>query len=91
MTGFVLVMWAIWGVLVLALLALKIYTGRLSRDEDDQLALADSSNRLKDEQAAIVAKVKKVQPLRTASMWLAAAATVFVIGYYAVDVVGQFK
>jgi hypothetical protein len=84
-------MWAIWGVLVLALLALKIYTGRLSRDEDDQLVLADSSDRLKDEQASIVAKVKKVQPLRKASLWLTVAATVFVIGYYAVDVAGQFK
>ena len=91
MTGFVLVMWAVWGVLVLILLALKIYTGRLSRDEDDQLALADSSDHLLTEQAAIVAKVKKVQPLRLASMWLTVAATVFVIGYYAVDVVGQFK
>jgi hypothetical protein len=84
-------MWAIWGVLVLALLALRIYTGRLSRDEDDQLALADSSDRLRAEQVDIVAKIKRVQPLRIASMGLAAAATVFVIGYYAVDVVGQFK
>jgi hypothetical protein len=29
--------------------------------------------------------------LRKASMWLAVAATVFVIGYYAVDIAGQFK
>lgn len=91
MTGFVPVMWVIWGVLVLLMLSLKIYTDRLSRDEDDQIILDDAFDHLKTEQAAIVAKVNKVQPLRKASMWLAVAATVFVIGYYAVDVVGQFK
>jgi Tfp pilus assembly protein PilN len=91
MTAFVPVMWAIWGVLVLALLALKLYTDRLTRDEDDQLILDDAFDHLKTEQAEIVAKVKKVQPLRKASMWLAVAATVFVIGYYAVDVASQFK
>jgi hypothetical protein len=91
MTGFVPVMWIIWGVLVLLMLALKIYTDRLSRDEDDQIILDDAFSNLKTEQATIVAKVNKVQPLRRASMWLTVAATVFVIGYYAVDIVGQFK
>jgi hypothetical protein len=91
MTGFVPVMWIIWGVLVLLMLALKIYTNRLSRDEDDQIILDDAFSNLKTEQATIVAKVNKVQPLRRASMWLTVAATVFVIGYYAVDIMGQFK
>ena len=91
MTGFVPVMWVIWGLLVLLMLALKIYTGRLSRDEDDQLILDDAFDNLKTEQDAIVARVNKVQPLRKASMWLAVAATVFVIGYYVWDIFGQFK
>jgi hypothetical protein len=91
MTGFVPVMWVIWGVLVLLMLVLKIYTDRLSRDEDDQIFLDDAFSHMKTEQATIVAKVNKVQPLKKASMWLAVAATVFVIGYYAFDVVGQFK
>jgi hypothetical protein len=91
MTGFVPVMWAIWGVLVLAMLALKIYTGRLSRDEDDQLILDDAFDHLKTEQVAIMAKVKKVKPLNVTSRWLALAATLFVVGYYVIDVVNQFK
>jgi hypothetical protein len=91
MTGFVPVMWVIWGVLVLLMLGLKIYTDRLSRDEDDQIILDDAFSHLKTEQAAIVAKVNKVQPLRKTSMWLAVAATVFVLGYYAFDVLSQFK
>jgi len=91
MTGFVPIMWTVWGVLVVALLALKIYAGRLSRDEDDQIFLDDAFDHMKTEQAAIAAKVNKIQPLSKASMWLVVAATVFVIGYYAVDVMGQFK
>jgi hypothetical protein len=91
MTGFVPVMWAIWGVLVLCTLALTLYAGRLTRDEDDQLILDDAFDHLKNEQALIVAKVNKVRPMRVASLWLSVAATVFVVGYYAVDVVNQFK
>jgi hypothetical protein len=91
MTGFVPVMWAVWGLFVLLTAALKIYTGRLSRDEDDQLILDDAFDHLKTEQAAIVARVNKVQPLTNASMWVAAAATVFVIGYYVWDILTQFK
>jgi len=91
MTGFVPVMWAIWGVLVVAMLALKVYTGRLSRDEDDQLILDDAFDHLKTEQALIVAKVNKVEPLRVATLWLSVAATVVVVGYYAFEVVSQFK
>jgi len=54
-------------------------------------AILDAFDNLKTEQAAIVASVNKVQPLRRASMWLTIAATVFVISYYAWDIFGQFK
>ena len=91
MTGFVAIMWAIWGALVAALLALKIYAGRLSRDEDDQIFLDDAFDHMKNEQAVIAAKVNRIEPLRKASMWLVVVATVFVIGYYAFDVMVQFK
>jgi hypothetical protein len=84
-------MWAVWGALVLILFALKIYSGRLSRDEDDQLVLASSFDHVKAEQAAIMERVHKIEPLRKASLFLVLAATVFVIGYYAVDVMHQFK
>jgi hypothetical protein len=91
MAGFVPVMWLIWSLFVLLTIALKIYTGRLTQDEDDQLILDDAFDHLKTEQAAIVAKVNRVQPLTKASMWLAVAATVFVIGYYIWDIFVQFK
>ena len=91
MTGFVPIMWAVWGVLIAITLALKIYTGRLSRDEDDQLVLDPAFDHIKDEQAAIVAKVNEIEPLRKVMLWLAVAMTIVVIGYYVMDVLSQFK
>ncbi len=91
MTGIVPVMWAVWAVLVLIMLALKVYSGRLTRDEDDQLVLDSAFDHVKAEQAAIMEKVHKIEPLRKVSLWLAVAATVFVIGYYVMDILSQFK
>jgi hypothetical protein len=91
MTGMVPLMWSVWGALVLILIALKVYTLRLTRDEDDQLILDDSFNHLRSEQAAIVAKVNRIQPLERATMWLVVAMTVVVVVYYAIDFMNQFK
>jgi len=91
MTGFALVMWITWGALVLIMLALKMYNDRLIRDEDDQLVLADSFEHVKNEQAAILARVNKLAPIRKGVLVLVGAMTLFVIGYYALDVINQFK
>ena len=91
MQGFVPVMWSVWGAVVLLLVALKLYSGRLSRDEDDQIILDDSFNHVKSEQAAIIEKVHKIEPIQKATMWVAVAMTLVVIGYYAFDVYSQFK
>ena len=88
---FVPVMWSVWGALVVLMIALKLYTDRLSRDEDDQLVLASSFDHLKVEQAAIIEKVNKVAPLRKVALGLTAAMTVVIIGYYVLDIVNQFK
>jgi hypothetical protein len=91
MTGFVPVMWIIWGALVLVMLALKIYNDRLTRDEDDQLVLDDAFDHVKAQQAAIMVKVNKFAPIRKTVLVLVAAMTLFVIGYYVLDFVNQFK
>jgi nucleoside recognition membrane protein YjiH len=83
---FIPAMWTVWGVLVLLLAVLKLYIGRLTRDEDDQVILDDSFSSVKDEQAAIVAKVNKIEPLLRLNLWLVGAMTVFVIGYYIRDI-----
>jgi hypothetical protein len=91
MTGFVPVMWLTWGALVVVMIGMKMYIGRLSRDENDQLVLDDAFNNLKTEQAASMARISKIQPIGTATIWLAGAATLFVIGYYVLDVIKQFS
>jgi len=91
MTGFVLDMWIVWGFLAIVALGVKIYSGRLSQNEDDQLILDDAFSHLKTEQAAIIARVNKLAPIKMVTLWLFIAATVFVVGYYVLDIVNQFK
>jgi len=91
MQGMVPVMWMVWGALVLIMLALKVYSGRVTRNEDDHLVLDSAFDNLRAEQAAIMEKVHKIEPLKKVSLWLAVAATAFVLGYYVIDVMSQFK
>ena len=86
---FVPVMWSVWGLTVLILAALIIYRSRLTRDEEDQIFLDDSFSHEKANQTAIVAKVNKVQPIVRGSELVVGLATLFVIGYYALDVYNQ--
>jgi hypothetical protein len=89
---FVPAMWAVWGLTVLIMAIMFLYRSRLSRDEDDQLLLHEALHREQNsQQQAILAKVKKVQPLVRVSEIVAAMATLFVIGYYINDVINQFK
>jgi len=85
------VMWSVWAGLVLILAALYLYRSNLEKDEEDQIFLDDAFNHVKSAQNAIVAKVNKVQPILRASMILVGVATVFVVGYYVMDIVKQFK
>ncbi len=91
MTGFVPMMWIVWGALVILMLVLKMYAGRVTRNEDDHLVLDSAFDHVKAEQAVMIAKVEKIEPVRKAALWLVVAATLFVVGYYAMDVLNQFK
>jgi hypothetical protein len=85
------VMWGVWGLLALITAAVYLYQSRLTRDEEDQIFLSDGFEHEKAAQTAIAAKVSKIQPVLKTCKVLVAVATVFVIGYYVVDVVNQFK
>jgi Tfp pilus assembly protein PilN len=91
MTGFVPVMWTVWGVLVLILVALYVYRAKLTQDEDDQLILDESFDNVKNEQAEIIAKVNKIEPLVRILKWAVALATVSVLAYYIWDIITRFK
>lgn len=84
-------MWGVWGVLVLIMAAIYLYRSSLTKDEDDQIFLDDSFDQEKTAQAAITAKIGRVEPLLRVSIWLVGVASVFVIGYYIWDVITQFK
>jgi len=88
---FVPVMFSVWGAFLVLFIALKLYAARLARDEDDQIMLNDSSSNMKTEQAEIVARVGKVEPLQRIALGLVGAMTIFIIGYYILDIIHQFN
>ncbi|HKF49972.1 MAG TPA: hypothetical protein VKB38_21595 [Terracidiphilus sp.] len=89
--AFVPVMWTVWGALVVILAAVWIYRSRLERDEEDQIFIDDAFSHEKDAQAAILQRVNKVQPVMRTMLIVTGVATLFVIGYYAIDFYNQFK
>ena len=91
MTGFVPVMWSIWGLMVVLLAAVNLYASRLARDEEDQIFLSEGFSEERSAQAAIAEKVNKVEPLKKLALYLLGAMTLFVVGYYIFDIIRQFK
>ena len=88
---FVPMMWVVWSAIVVITAALYLYRSSLTKDEEDQIFLDDSFSHEKTAQAAIIAKVSKVEPILKVALWLVALGTLFVIGYYVYDIVSQFK
>ncbi len=88
---FVPVMWAVWGVLVLITAALYVYRSSLTKDEEDQIFLDDSFDHERVAQAAIVAKVNKIQPIMRLFLVLVAVASVVVVGYYVMDIINRLR
>jgi hypothetical protein len=89
--GFVPLMWALWGVAFFFMAVISLYASRLSRNEEDQIFLSDSSSHAKSEQTAIAVRIGKIQPLRRTAFALMGAMTLIVAGYYILDMVRQFK
>ncbi len=83
---FVPVMWTVWAAFVVVTGALYIYRSSLTRDEEDQIFLDDSFEHEKIEQAMIIAKVHKVEPVLKAALWLVVAMTAVVLIYYVRDI-----
>lgn len=85
------VMWVVWSALLLLFIVVNLISGRFARDEDDQLILQDSLEHVRQEQADIVARLNRIEPLKRTLMWLVIAMTVVVIGYYALNIYHQFQ
>lgn len=88
---FVPAMWAVWIALLLSFVVLKLYILRLSRDEDDELILGESLDRVRLEQASLAARLHKVEPVEHVVLWVLGATSVFVAAYYIHDMILQFR
>lgn len=84
-------MWAVWMVMVLLFAAVSVYASYLAKNEEDQLCLDDSSSRLRAEQDAIAAKIRRFEPVKRVMLSLSGAMTLVVIGYYILNMVDQFR
>lgn len=67
---------ATWGVLTTVLVILLIYRSTLTMHEDDQLFLDDSEAHMQKEQAELMSKVDRLNPL---VRWLGAASGVLIL------------
>jgi hypothetical protein len=83
---FVPVMWSVWSAVVVLMAGLYIYRSNLTRDEEDQIFLDDSFDHEKAAQAAIVARVHKIEPALRMAQWLVVAMTAVVLVYYVRDI-----
>jgi hypothetical protein len=85
------VMWSVWGICFFALIAFRVYVYKTSREEEDQVVLHDSSARLIEEQKAIAARLESAKPVGLAILGLFGVATLFVFGYYVLDMIHQLQ
>jgi len=85
------IMWAVWAGFVVVLAALYVYRASLTKDEEDQIILDDSFDHMRTEQAAIVARVNKIEPVVRVMIWLVALMSAFVIVYYIRDILLQLN
>jgi hypothetical protein len=79
-------MWSVWSAVVVLMAGLYIYRSNLTRDEEDQIFLDDSFDHEKAAQAAIVARVHKIEPALRMAQWLVVAMTAVVLVYYVRDI-----
>jgi hypothetical protein len=88
--GLVPIIWALWCVSFVFMAGVTIFAARVGRNEGAQIYLADSSSRVKSDQDAILARVKKIRPLKMTALAIVGVMTVIVVGYYLFDIFHQF-
>ena len=87
---YVMMMWIVWGTLATALLGLLMYRGNLTRYEEDQLFLSDSNGMEQREQAEILFKVNKIEPVIRLFSGFTGLITVVIMGFYVYDAILHF-
>ena len=62
-------MWIGWILILVLFIVAKLYASRISRYEENQLILDDSSSQLKTEQDAIAGRLNKFKPVQMTTIW----------------------
>jgi len=88
---FVPAMWMGWGLILVLFIIARLYASRISRNEENQLILDESSSQLKTEQDAIAGRLNRFKPVQMTTVWLLGAGTLFVVVYYIHDMINQLK
>jgi hypothetical protein len=86
-----LMLWIVWAVLTVTLLALLAYRGTITRYEEDQIFLDDASNVQQKEQEHIVARVNSLRPYLRAVTGATCVMSATIIGIYVWDAFRQFN
>ncbi len=85
------VMLSIWGVIVVAFIALMIYRGHLTQYETDQLFLNETvPSHVHEENDAIIRRVKVIQPICTGVGSLAVLMTLAIMGVWLAQAMRNF-
>jgi len=85
------IMLSIWGVIVVAFIALMVYRGHLTQYETDQLFLNETApSHVHEENDAIIRRVQMIQPICTGVGSLAALMTVAIIGVWLAQAMRNF-
>jgi hypothetical protein len=84
-------MLSVWGLMVVAFIALMVYRGHLTQHETDQLFLNETvPSHGHEENDAIIHRLQLVQPICTGVGSLAALMTVAIIGVWLAQALRDF-
>lgn len=88
--SYILVLWIVWGVLAVLLLCLFAYRISLSQYEEDRLFLDGGNEMQHRDQDAMLAKVKRLEPLIRIAGGVEGLATLAIAAFYVMDALRQF-
>ena len=83
-------MWALWALLTTILLVLLIYRSNLTRYEEDQIFLEESSSNQNREQQELLKKINRITPAVRIVTVCTGVMTAAILGIYVWDAVKQF-
>jgi hypothetical protein len=84
-------LWIVWACLTLILIGLIIYRSNLTRYEEDQLFLDDSTKNEHEEQNELLDRVKHIEPVVKLFMIFTGVMTVAIVGMYLWDAIHHFS